>query len=184
VTPRQFLAEVRRRTWLLAIASGGTIDHDEAERQATRSVIAEARKQPHSTHLGTSNPSRDGVTPQTARAFLTNYLSALHAKLRAPITPKTTPASVVSKVRVRPRAYTHRQPTTPAVPPVLPTASEPLPAPQMLIFTGTSTAAQLITDDEFHTSLHSVTTQTWRASIEHNTRVAEERARKRSTWVG
>jgi hypothetical protein len=181
VTPRALLSEIKRRTLIAYIVSGGKLSHEEAERIATKQVIAEARSQPRSTNLGTANPARDGVTPQTARAFLTNYLSALHAKLRNPISPGGALTPVASKVRVVPRPYTHRQPTAPAP---LPSAPEPPPEPQMLIFASNSSAAQRIDDSEFHTSLHSVTTQTWRASIEHNERIAQERQRKRSLWVG
>jgi hypothetical protein len=183
VNARQILAEVKRRTLLLAIASGGELSHDEAEREAAKSVIAEARKSPRSTNLGTANPARDGVTPATARAFLTNYLGALSDKLRNPISPKPIArAPGVSKVRVVPRPYTHRATaSTPPAVDLLP--SEPAPNP-VLVFTGTSTAAVLISDDEFHTSVHSHTTAAWRASIERNERIAQERQRKRTLWVG
>jgi hypothetical protein len=155
------------------------LSHDEAEREAAKSVIAEARAQPRSVNLGSANPSRDGVTPANARAFLTNYLSALNAKLRNPITARNL-REPLKFPRLQPRPYTHRSEISD---PPAAVDFEPPPNP-VLVFTGNATAAQLITDDEFHTSLHSVTTQTWRASIELNERRREERERRRSTWVG
>jgi hypothetical protein len=65
-TPRQFLAEVRRRTLLLGIASGGELSHAEAERQATRSVIAEQRGKPRATYVTTANPDRSATRHRTS----------------------------------------------------------------------------------------------------------------------
>jgi hypothetical protein len=149
---------------------------------AAKAVIAEQRGKPRATYVSAANPDRSGVTPATARQFLISYLSALSARLATQITPRSL-TTVVKPPRVAPRPLTHRRTTEPANS-TAPTAEvEPLANP-VLIFTDNAGAAQLITDAEYHTSLHSHVTQTWRASIEHNNRVAEERARKRSLWVG
>jgi hypothetical protein len=193
VNARELLSEIKRRTLLLALASGGELSHDEAEREAARSVIAEAKAQRRSAYVGTANPSRDGVTVQNARAFLTNYLSALNARMRSPISPRgnsgDTPELKRKRVLITPRPKITDASPQPGVATTGASASagvEPAPEqqPSLLLFASNAGSATLLSDDEFHRSVHSHVTQSWRASIEHNNRVAEERARKRLSWVG
>jgi hypothetical protein len=185
VTPRELLNEVKRRTLLLAIASGGELSHDEAEREAARSVIAEQRAKPRSPSRGAANPARDGVTVATARQFLTDYLSALAERMKSRVEPHAASKPVRRVLLSRPKITepTVRAPVTFDTAPAV--APEPAPEqPPLLLFASSSTAATLLDDSQFHTSLHSRTTQAWRRSIEENERRATERQRRRSLWVG
>jgi hypothetical protein len=179
-TARQILAEVRRRKWLIAIASGGLIDPESAERAATKQVIAEARKQPRTPYVTTANPDRSSVTPQNARAFLTSYLAALSERMRSQITPRNSSATD-ELPRIKPRPLTHRPHTSDPI--AAPEPEPTLPNPVLIFASTTNTAAVLIPDSEFEPRwrAQSRATENWRHSIEVNERIA---ARRRTIWVG
>jgi hypothetical protein len=184
MTPRELLKQVRFRALQLFIAAEGRIDFKTLERAAAKEIVAQHKAAPRIAHYAT--PTAGEITIRNARQVFIDRVNSIAARLAAPITPKAVGRATASKPStVRPRPLTHRsritEPTSAA-----PLTSEPPPpaANPVLIFSENTTAAVLIPDSEFHSSVLDLTTQSWRASIERNARVAEERARKRTTWVG
>lgn len=178
MTPYSFLSAVRLRTWALMI--GANLDHDTAERLATREIAAQARRDRATAPQPPVAPPRGEVTVHNVRAVFAARIEAISQRLRNPLARP-------------PAASTHRESSDapPVAPRVAPRASRPKvtinkrpqpqpPANQIVgVFVGTVGTAELISDEEFHPVLHDRTTRNWRASIEANERRARMRAGKK-----
>jgi hypothetical protein len=164
---------IRNRASLLQLLAGAQgnepLDRPAALKQAARDIASERRRAKPSP----TAPAMDKLTPQTARRLFLAYLDTLGRRLRA--------APPVRRNRLTPEAVNVRphveDPIAVAPPPAPEPASDPV-----LIFSSTSSTAQLVGDDQFHTSLHSPVTQQWRASLERHERMRVERGRGR--WIG
>jgi hypothetical protein len=157
---------------LTAATSGEELDTRTAQRIAARELASE-RARPGAL---SAPPVR--ITVQNARAEFIRRVNAVALRLRNPITPSTTPKGPTEQPRVKPRPLMRAgKITKQQVEP-----SPPAPEPVLLYSSNSTAAAELIGDEQFHTSVLDIPTANWRRSIIENERRAQQR--KQSRWVG
>jgi hypothetical protein len=182
-TPRELLDKVKLRAWALVIASNGDIDYRDAERAAAKEVAAAERERKRRS-VGASAaaaPSLEGVTPSNARKWLYDKLAEIALRLKAHIV-EDEPPPVIRK-HTQDEIASPSSKDEPAAAPIPPSKQEPEPPVDQLIggFAFGASTSERIPDEQYHTSVQSPVTQSWRQSIEANERRAE--ARKRG-WIG
>jgi hypothetical protein len=177
-TPRELLDKVKLRAWALVIASNGDIDYRDAERAAAKEIAAQERERKRSSvaAIAATAPSLEGVTPSTARAWLYDKLAEIALRLKAHVDVDERPPQF-KKHTQDPEVSRCRDTVAPPVAPK--PEPEPPPADQLVGgFAFGAATSERIDDREYHTSVQSPVTQTWRKSI-------EEAEKRRSTrWVG
>jgi hypothetical protein len=171
---------VKARARLAFIATDGKVDFATLEAAAAKAIVAEERAKPRATAYAA--PNSGNITVANAREVFIARVQAVAARLAAPITPSVRPKGV-TELAFKPRPLTRKRQVEGKPEPAPASTTAPAPEPT-LIFTGRGTAAELIGDDQFHTSVIDLTTQAWRRSIEENERRVAEQLRRRSLWVG
>jgi hypothetical protein len=188
-TPREMLDRIRLRAWAVVIGSGGEVTFAEAQRAAAQEIAREERQRKRASDAAPMRALPSEVTPSNARAWLTNKLAEIAARLAASahLTEQTPPP--VRKPHASDRGHVSRADKFPvAAPPIAPISKqdpEPEPTPQIIggVIFGTTSTAQRIPDSEYAPRFHDHVTENWRASIERNERIAREK-QQRSRWIG
>lgn len=154
MTPRELLARIRRRSMELLIASGGSIEFEEAERQASLEVAANARyaAKPRDDLARTQARSLGGAKQRLASA-----LNAIASRMTSAVIPASPPVPAMTAKRGERAA-------SPAL--VRPPASTATPEDPLLIYAGSNlTGGERIPEETFKPHLRDRTTQGWRESI-------------------
>jgi hypothetical protein len=172
-TARELLNKIKQRTWVLMIASGGDLDYADAQRAAARAIRDEERARKRNTPLQQPQLNPGEVTVSNARQWLYDKLAEIALRLKAHIIEDEPPPQF-KKHTSDPEVY-RGSTSTPVAP-----KPEPEPPADQIIggFAFGATTSERIDDSEFHTSVQSPVTQTWRRSVE----LAEKRRSTR--WVG
>jgi hypothetical protein len=176
------------RLIIMAGIKGRDLDRNEARREAARQIAAQTRER--RKHRATLPPPTGRPTLHNVRAHVVASIERLAHRLRHPISPaRSAPPAAVRKASPKPGAYALLRPTRPRVnKPIVtvpPVSVEPSPPPTVGVYAGIGSSAELIPDNEYHTSLRygDTATDNWRKSIE----AAEQATARRhngSTWIG
>jgi hypothetical protein len=165
------------------IASGGDLEWRDAQRAAAKEVAAQERELKRNIPLQAPQPNPGEVTPGNARKWLYDRLAEIAVRLKvhivddepAPQFKKHVQAPECSGGRTeRPpdpgnfKPSLELKPPAPSDPGNLSIVDKLEPEPEPIIggFASTTPTSERIDDREYHTSVQSPVTQTWRRSIE------------------